>query len=92
MPKAVIGSSPNDNINVPEQGDNISGVNSKPLSDDVRPDKKELEDQNSDDSEETVVNHISKSPSINNGDDQAVEGNSELNTPRVLNSGNINAN
>lgn len=69
MPKAVIGSSPNDNINVTEQGDNISGVNSKPLSDDVRPDKKELEDQNSDESEETVVNHISKSPSINNGDD-----------------------
>lgn len=54
MPKAVIGSSPNDNINVTEQGDNISGVNSKPLSDDVRPDK----------NHEEVKEHTSNSDNV----------------------------
>ncbi|SOV83906.1 erythrocyte binding antigen-175 [Plasmodium reichenowi] len=65
MPKAVIGKDPNGHINNTAEGDHISGVNSSPLSDGVRPDKKELEDQNGYESEETVGDYKSKSPSEN---------------------------
>ncbi|SPJ09188.1 erythrocyte binding antigen-175 [Plasmodium sp. DRC-Itaito] len=65
IPDKDIGNDPNDHANVAAEEDNVSSMNSNHLSDVVRPDKKELKDQNGDESEGNVVNNKSESPSIN---------------------------